>query len=361
MGGWTQAITSGIGEGANDVAKGAIANTEQMHQFTMDYLARQAQSRQLDIAQAGQQQAYKIASSAQAIQRQTMEQAGWVNSGVSLKQPDGTYNITFNKPGTGETQVFKQSYPPADSFEGQSLRYDQLKDRYPDMPEDLRSHIAFGASGIEANNPVDTFKRVLGIVTDPKNKNWLPKGSPYAVATDLHQMITGTGKYSAITMVPSAYNIPAGAPSLTPEQQTELAGQMKPITDQETAVQTQYDTMLKAALALQASPVEKTGIPGVIPAGRGAKAMQDAVAYRNTELSKLQDQANEIRDNYYLQVTKRKPATDISGGAGAGGGGGAPTNPNDLGAAPQGAHEGQTGTFNGVKAKVVGGRMIKQS
>ena len=126
MGGWAQAITSGVGEGANDVAKGAIANTEQQHAFTMDFLARQAQSRGLDIEQqktnnenAIAHQQLTLQANQQAMMQRYYEQQGFRDSGVVEDASGNQSRLWFNAQlGKTTKQDYPQGYVAPDSPAG---------------------------------------------------------------------------------------------------------------------------------------------------------------------------------------------------------------------------------------------------
>lgn len=101
MGGF-QSTAAALGGAGQDIATGAIANTEQKHKFLMDYLANQARSRQLDTEAAQQRstatyQQGQLANDAAArkLQQQQFELSGYKDFGTTqVLKPDGSYDHT---------------------------------------------------------------------------------------------------------------------------------------------------------------------------------------------------------------------------------------------------------------------------
>ena len=320
MGGWSQAITSGIGEGANDVAKGAIANTEQMHQFQMDYLANQARNRQLDIQSQGQQlqaqteragQANQltIAKGSQDIQRQAMEDAGYTYAGHT-RNDDGSYQYLYNNPRLGKQVSFQSTAPPMDSYEYANNVFSQIQRDHPDIPKDVAMQYAF-KTPMAVRDPSAMFQNYYQEAIN--HPEYLKKGeSPRDFAQNMTSM-----PYSAEVRAMNGgfYNESA----LGALNKDEMALYQSTIAKRQQAIDSQY----QAILSKIPPPGMLEGVTGVHAAG-----VQSASQWREVQEQMLNQQSEALLNNFVaaknsgggnVDLQKLIGAFNVGGGPAGGG------------------------------------------
>src|SRR6266436_5519072 len=135
MGGWGQAITSGIGEtgeqlgtGLNNALTEALKVQMQQHVIGHDNAT-------LALEEARQKQTYDIASQQHELMRQQMLEQGWTHTGT-VKDPDGTYYQQFDNPRMPAGQQTRRipygganGGVPPDSMEAMLDNYKRLKEQ----------------------------------------------------------------------------------------------------------------------------------------------------------------------------------------------------------------------------------------
>lgn len=160
MGGLTSAL-QGIGQTGNEIGTGAINAQQQSHQFLMDYLARQAQTRQLNLEQSGQEQVGKIAAGQQDIERQRIAQSRWqLMPGFSrVPHPDdptkSQFKWTFMDPVTGQERYHIQDEAPPGTPEYAMNSFKVMKDQVTkaglNIPDSTLFNLASGKVDTETD------------------------------------------------------------------------------------------------------------------------------------------------------------------------------------------------------------------
>src|ERR1700722_15757074 len=123
MGSLTGSILQGIGQTGNEAAAGDIAAQNQSHQFLMDYLARQNQSRGLDISQAAQQSSANLGQQELDLRKQQLAQSRWqiMPGYTKIPSPDDPsktlFRTTLLDPITKQQTYYDTDQPPVGSPE----------------------------------------------------------------------------------------------------------------------------------------------------------------------------------------------------------------------------------------------------
>ena len=266
MGGFAQALTSGIGETGEAVGKAVQQNTEQgmqqadqEHKFTMDYLANQARNRQMDIATQGQTNEYNTQQAQLGIQRDALKAQGWHDLGPQrIVGTDGsvTWKHQFQNLATGAGMSI-DIQPPLDSFESQKDKYNQLmkSDSGYKFTKEQAASIAFKDPALARMDPGALAQQYYQDAVN--NPNLLKKGqTPRQYMQDLLDLQFERGAYAH--WGPGASVVNGGNYGLTANEKREFDATTAPDKAQDAAVNSVYSTMMKTA--------EENLLPGQNPA-----------------------------------------------------------------------------------------------
>lgn len=205
MGSTVGSILQTVGQTGNEVGAANEANINQSHQFMMDYLANQARSRGLDIAQTGQQNALSIARGQQSIEQQRLDQSKWqLMPGYDrVPDPDNPtktlYRHTFVSPITKQKTYFDMDQPPPNSPEYNMNTFKFMRDQAKENNIDLPINTLLSISGMKVDTPSDinnkyqTYWQQLNneASKDPAAKASLNKNFPGGYIDFFTQMIKG--------------------------------------------------------------------------------------------------------------------------------------------------------------------------
>lgn len=161
MGSSVMSALQGIGQTGNEIGTGAINAQQQSHQFLMDYLARQAQTRQLNLEQSGQEQAGRIATGQQDIEKQRLQQSRWqlMPGYTKIPHPDNPsqtlYRHTFMDPITKQQTFYDADQPPPGSPEYIMNSFNYLTKQAKDLNLDIPISARLNAAGMKVDTEVD--------------------------------------------------------------------------------------------------------------------------------------------------------------------------------------------------------------
>lgn len=188
MGSTLGSILQTVGQTGNEVGAANEANINQSHQFMMDYLANQARSRGLDIAQTGQQNTLNIAQQDVNLRKQQLEQSRWqVMPGYTrIPHPDDPtktlFRTTLLDPVNNQRRFYDTDQPPVGSPEYimQGYNYADKISKSAGIPLSPIQKLAFG--GMKADTIADKNQQYSSLYDmmagDPEGLRYLKANYP---------------------------------------------------------------------------------------------------------------------------------------------------------------------------------------